>query len=125
MILCDTNILIHAFNGKIETINQLNIIGWSEIVLSLITVMELFQGMGNKTELKQMKKKIQYYDIVQIDKPVSEKAIDLIENFKLSHGLQIPDAIIAATAIIYDIKLFTYNVRDFSFIPQIILYAPS
>ncbi len=60
MVLCDTNILIHAFNGKIETINQLNIIGWKEISLSSITVMELFQGMGNKNELSQMKKKIQY-----------------------------------------------------------------
>ena len=123
MVLCDTNILIHAFNGKIETINQLNIIGWKEISLSSITVMELFQGMGNKNELSQMKKKIQYYDIIQIDKIISEKAIELIENFKLSHGLQIPDAIIAATAIVYDIPLFTYNIRDFNFIPQIILYA--
>ena len=107
MILCDTNILIHAFNGRVDTIEQLNKVGWSEIVLSSITVMELFQGMGNKNELVQMKKKIQYYDIVQIDKPVSETAIEFIEKYKLSHGLQIPDAIIAATAIVHNRILIT------------------
>jgi predicted nucleic acid-binding protein len=59
MILCDTNIFIIAFNGRQDTIEQLDKIGLDEIVLSAVTVMELFQGMGNKEELAQMKKKIQ------------------------------------------------------------------
>jgi predicted nucleic acid-binding protein len=67
MVLCDTNIFISAFNGRGDTIDQLDKIGLDEIVLSAVTVMELFQGMGNKEELVQMKKKIKYYDIVQID----------------------------------------------------------
>lgn len=65
MILCDTNIFISAFNGRIDTINQLNKIGLSEVALSAVTVMELLQGMGNKKELAQMKKKIRYYDVVK------------------------------------------------------------
>ena len=71
--------------------------------------MELIQGMGNKNELAQMKRKIKYYDIVQIDKSISIRAIEFIESFKLSHGLQIPDAIIGATAVEYQIPLYTYN----------------
>ncbi len=122
MILCDTNIFIYAFNGRSDTISKLNTIGFDNILLSSITVMELFQGMGNKTELAQMKKKIGYYDVVQIDAAISEKAIQLIEKYKLSHGLEIPDAIIAATSIEYEIPLFTYNVKDFNFIPKLILY---
>lgn len=122
MILCDTNIFISAFNGRANTINQLNIIGLREIALSAVTVMELLQGMGNKQELAQMKKKIKYYDVVQIDKAISQKAIEFIESYKLSHGLLIPDAIIGATAIVYQIPLYTYNVKDFDFLPEIILY---
>jgi predicted nucleic acid-binding protein len=38
------------------------------------------------------------------------------------HGLLIPDAIIAATAISFNLKLFTYNTKDFIFIPGIRLY---
>jgi predicted nucleic acid-binding protein len=124
MILCDTNIFISAFNGRADTINQLNKIGLGEIALSAVTVMELLQGMGNKKELAQMKKKIRYYDVVQIDKAISQKAIDFIESYKLSHGLLIPDAIIGATAIVHQIPIYTYNVKDFDFLPDIILYQP-
>jgi hypothetical protein len=87
MVLCDTNIFISAFNGRQDTIDQLNKIGLDKVVLSSITVMELFQGMGNKRELTQMKKKIKYYDVVQIDEVISQKAIEFIESFRLSHGL--------------------------------------
>ena len=122
MILCDTNVFIHAFNGNKKTIDHLKIIGMNNIVLSAITVMELYQGMANKQELAQMKKKLRYYDIIHVDKLISDKAIDLIEAFKLSHGLQIPDAIIGATAIIYNIPLYTYNIKDFNFMPNINIY---
>ena len=54
---------------------------------------------------------------------MAQMAIDLIANFKLSHGLQIPDAIIGATAIVYDIPLYTYNIKDFKFMPNINLYT--
>lgn len=124
MVLCDTNIFISAFNGRTDTIDQLDKIGLTEIALSAVTVMELFQGMGNKNELAQMKKRIRFYDVVQIDNLISEKTIEFIEKYKLSHGLQIPDAIIGATAVIYKIPLYTYNIRDFDFLPGIILYQP-
>lgn len=122
MVLCDTNIFINAFNGRQDTIDQLTKIGYDQIVLSAVTVMELLQGMGDKKELAQMKKKIKYYDTIQIDEFISVKSIEFIETFKLSHGLQIPDAIIGATAIIHQIPLFTYNLKDFDFIPGIKLY---
>jgi predicted nucleic acid-binding protein len=122
MILCDTNILIHAFNGKTNTIQELNNIGYPNIVISSVTVMELLQGMGNKTELAQMKKKLKYFDLIHFDDLISEKAIELIENFRLSHNLQIPDAIIGATAIVHQIPFFTYNIKDFRFMPNIVFH---
>lgn len=54
---------------------------------------------------------------------ISTKAIELIEAYRLSHGLQIPDAIIAATSIVYQIPLHTYNLKDFDFIPEVALYS--
>jgi hypothetical protein len=122
MVLCDTNILINAFNGRLDTIQELNNIGYANIVLSAVTVMELYQGMGNKTELTQMKKKIKYFDILHFDEQISEKAIELMMLFHLSHGLLIPDAIIGSGSIVHQIPLYTYNLKDFRFMPGIILY---
>lgn len=122
MVLCDTNIFIHAFNGHAYTVDQLNKIGVDQVVLSSVTLMELYQGMGNKMELFQMKQRLKYFDTIDIDVQTSKLASKLVENFKLSHNLQIPDAIIGATAIIHHIPLYTYNVKDFSFIPEIQLF---
>lgn len=122
MVLCDTNIFIHAFNGDAKTISTLQSIGYNNILLSSITVMELYQGMGDKQELQEMKKKIKYYDVIEVDVEISKLATQLIDQFNLSHGLLIPDAIIAASAVVHQIELFTYNVKDFQFIPDIKLY---
>ncbi|MDO9424963.1 MAG: type II toxin-antitoxin system VapC family toxin [Methylobacter sp.] len=123
MILCDTNVFIHAFNGNETAVEELKIIGLERIAMSAITLMELYQGMGNKAELGQMKKKLRYYDTVHVDSSISKIAIELLENFNLSHGLQIPDAIIGATAIVYNIPLYTYNIKDFNFMPNITIYT--
>jgi len=40
----------------------------------------------------------------------------LVEKYSLSHGMKIYDAIIAATCLVYDLPLWTYNVKDFQFI---------
>ncbi len=122
MVLCDTNIFISAFNKRKDTIDKLQQIGFENIAICAITAMELYRGMSNKTELDQMRKYLKYYDFVHISKPVSEKAVELIHNFHLSHNLQIPDAIIGATALVYKIPLFTYNTKDFKFMPNLILY---
>ena len=122
MILCDTNIFIHAFNGNAKTTSALQKIGFDKILLSSITIMELYQGMSNKKELQAIKKKIRYYDVIEVDIKTSKLTIQLIDQFNLSHGLLIPDAVIGASAVVHQIDLFTYNVKDFQFIPDIKLH---
>ena len=55
-------------------------------------------------------------NLVHFDNNVSELAVSLIESYSKGHGLQIPDAIIAASALSLEIKLFTLNLKDFRFI---------
>ena len=124
MVICDTNIFIHAFNGNQETVDELGRLGHENICISTVTAMELYQGMGNKRELAQMKKRIRYYDTIEITEEISTMARVWIETFALSHGLKIPDALIGATAVSHDIELFTYNRKDFLYLPEIKLYEP-
>ena len=53
------------------------------------------------------------------------KAIHLIEEFTLSHNLNLPDALIASTAIHHDLKLFTLNSKDFKYMNQLELVNKS
>ena len=88
-----------------------------------VSVMELYRGMQHKKEMAEMQKKINNYNILHLNEEVSQKAVELINLFKLSHNLQIPDALIGAMSIIYEFELFTYNLKDFKFIPGIKLYS--
>jgi len=45
-----------------------------------------------------------------------------MEEYSLSHRLSIPDALIASTAIVNDLELFTLNLKDFRFIKGLKLY---
>lgn len=47
---------------------------------------------------------------------------ELMETYCLSHKLALPDAIIAATALVHKVALYTLNRRDFQYIPEIQLY---
>jgi predicted nucleic acid-binding protein len=69
--------------------------------------------------MTEMQKKINRYNILHFYEAVSRTSIELVNKFKLSHNLQIPDAIIAAMCIVYEIPLLTYNVKDFKFMPDI------
>jgi len=121
--LCDTDIFIEAIKREKSAIDALRDIGFENISLSSITVMELYYGAVNKRELNKIKSRIETLKVINIDSKISEKATDLIEKYAKSHGLRIPDALIAATAICRRLDLFTYNVKDFKFIEGIKLYG--
>lgn len=61
--------------------------------------MELVQGTRNKNELLKLKRKIKNYNIIHFNDVTSKLAKNFVEKYYLSHGLLIPDAIIAATAL--------------------------
>jgi len=53
---------------------------------------------------------------LETDQSILDLADNLIENYALSHNMGIYDAIIAATCLVYDLPLWTYNKKDFRFI---------
>jgi predicted nucleic acid-binding protein len=84
--------------------------------------MELLSGATNKLDLNVINKKLSRFSIVLINERINLTAINLMQDFKLSHGLAIADSLIAATAIETELKLFTYNLKDFRFINDLALY---
>ena len=121
-VLCDTNVFIRLFVQDEEVKDRLQKIGDANILMPVITVMELYAGMQNKLELQRMGRQIEHYNIMHLDAESSQTAMLLMEKYRLSHGLQIPDALIGAMAIRHKISLYTYNQKDFRYMPGIQLY---
>jgi predicted nucleic acid-binding protein len=78
--------------------------------------MELMIGCRNKVELQELGKFLQYFQVLKLTEPITDRAIDLLEQYRLSHGLLIADALIAATAVEYGVAFITKNQRDYRFI---------
>jgi len=124
VILCDTNIIVELYKGNSETINALQSLGVRQIAISAVTQAELFYGAINKTELIQIQKQLNLFHILPIDQDISEQFIQLMAQYSLSHKLAIPDALIAATALVHNLHLYTLNTKDFRFVEGLTLYRP-
>ena len=96
------------------------------LVISVVTAMELFVGCANKTEQRIVEKFIKRFEVLLLTKEVSETAVSLLKRYRLSHGLLIADALIAATAIEYDMAFVSKNQKDYRFITELRLlpYPP-
>ena len=96
------------------------------LVISVVTAMELFVGCANKTEQRIVEKFIKRFEVLLLTKEVSETAVSLLKRYRLSHGLLIADALIASTAIEYDMAFVSKNQKDYRFITELRLlpYPP-
>jgi predicted nucleic acid-binding protein len=89
--------------------------------LSAVSYMEILQGIRNKGELKKLKKDLIQWSttIVQLSEIISVNAIDLMEAYKLSHGLELGDALIASTVLAFHEVLITGNTKHYDYIPDL------
>ena len=120
MILLDTNILIEILKGNSQTKKEIASLQ-APFSISSITAMELMVGARNKQEVKKLQQFIQLFDQIHLNETISAKALQLITDYAKSHALDIPDALIAASVIEHHGSLFTYNRKDFKFIPHLTL----
>jgi predicted nucleic acid-binding protein len=89
--------------------------------ISVITYMELIQGMRNKEETRIFLRQMQKWnvDIIQIDKEISSRAMFYVQEYALSHSMMLADALIAATVVQTGGTLLTANDKHYKFIPTI------
>ena len=118
-VLIDTCILIDYFKNNKKVINSLDNI---KPCINSIIEMEILQGARNKYELKKIEQELSTFSRIQLNQDVLHNATKLIKQYTLSHDLFLPDAVIAAHCIFYNIKLYTYNKKDFKDINDMTFY---
>ena len=113
-ILIDVGLKIDKAINSLQRLEQENALG-----VSVITQMELIVGCRNKRELNSLDKFLKRFEIININEPISFKSIELLRKYRLSHGLLIADALIAATVLTMDVSVLTKNKKDYQFIEGI------
>ncbi len=112
-MLVDTDVLIWHLRGYAQATRRLDELG--ALTLSAVSYLEVLQGMRNKAELVAVKKMLQHRaaTLLPVSEVITQRAIELMESITLSHGLQMGDALIAATALDHGLPVLTANVKHF------------
>ncbi len=118
-MIIDTDVLIWYLRGDVKA---------KEIIessvpfsISVITYMELVQGMKNKDEFKKFQKQMLKWQIkvIQIDEEISSRAMFYVQEYSLSHSMMLADSLIAATTVQNSETLLTDNEKHYKFIPTL------
>ena len=112
-MLVDTDVLIWHLRGYPQATRRLDELG--TLTLSAVSYLEVLQGMRNKAELAAVKKMLERRaaTLLPVSEAITQRAIKLMEAITLSHGLQMGDALIAATALDHGLPVLTANVKHF------------
>jgi len=118
-LILETDILIWYLRGneKAKNIVEDNI----PFSISVVTYMEIIQGMKNKEEFKLFQKQMLRWNtkIIQIDQEISSRAMFYVQEYSLSHSMMLADSLIAATVVQNSEILITANDKHYKFIPNI------
>jgi predicted nucleic acid-binding protein len=118
-LIIDTDVIIWELRGNLSAKQIIH----SSIPfnISVVTYIELVQGMRNKQELDKFIKQLAKWNvnIIQMNNDISTRAMIYVEEFFLSHSMELSDSLIAATCINNSEIILTANDKHYKHIPNI------
>ncbi len=119
LMIYDTDILIWYLRGNRKAANAVD--KADNRLISTITYLEMLQGMKSQRELKIIRDFLfQYaFQILPLHENTGHRAAVYMEQYALTHGIHLADALIAATAVETNEMLFTANNKHYAMIKEL------
>ena len=119
MLIVDTDVLIWYLRGNEKAFKAIE--NLENFSISVITYMELVQGMRNKNELNSLRQALHAWNatILYITEEISAKAMFAVEQHFLSHSMQLADALIGSTAVVHGLPLLTGNEKHYKILKDV------
>jgi len=118
-MIIDTDVLIWYMRGNKKAYDVIE--DKDGFFVSVVTYIELVQGMRNKRELTELLRAFREWNtkILYINEEISSKAMFYIERHYLSDSLQLADALIASTALVNGLPILTGNDKHYKMIKEL------
>lgn len=118
-MLFDTDVLIWCFRGVAKAAKAIE--DDPAPTISVVTYMELVQGVRDKKELKSMTSFLADMGIpvLPLTENIGHRASIYLEEHALKDGMAMADALIAATAVERSLSLCTGNAKHFKVIGEL------
>lgn len=119
-VFIDTDILIDFSQDQSEAVQTIAELEKNyELCISVIVAMELYAGGRSKKELANIDTFLSGFKISFLPKDISEQALAWMREFRSSHGVEINDMLIAATAFSTDTAFISKNQKHYQFLPDL------
>jgi len=89
--------------------------------LSVVTLAELYAGIRNEGEHQRIEQLPAVLEVRDVDSEIARLAGGYCLQYRRSHHIAIPDALIAATAQAHSARLVTRNARHFPMLDDILV----
>lgn len=122
-MLFDTDVLIWVSRRNTKAMRAVD--SAESPKLSVATYMELVQGARDKAELRATREMVVQYGfaVLPLSEEIGHRAAMYLETYRLKCGLDLVDALVAATAVENARTLCTGNVKHFRAIPNLSIKA--
>lgn len=112
-IIFDTPILVDCLRGNTGAVSVVERVAKREIdgFISVLTEAELYAGRecGTDSGISKVRNLISLFTKILLTNEIAQQA----GLYRRKYKVEIPDAVIAATASVYDAKVWTKNIKDF------------
>ena len=125
MVICDTNIIGKYLFKDPLVLRQINLLGgMKNIYITPIVYIEIIHWLSSyqkftREDRKEIKKFLDELKMLHLNKGISELSIEIS---KKDNSLDMPDILIGATGVYYELPVYTHNLKHFKLIKGITLY---
>lgn len=118
--LLDSDILIEYLRGREQAVKFIEDLD-GEMLVSAMTVAELFAGVRNDIEIQAVGQFLSPLIAIPVDYAIARQGGIYRHHYRQSHGVGMSDAIIAATADLNQATLVSFNKRHFPMIANLLV----
>ena len=118
-MIFDTDVLVSALRGNAKALRLIDTT--ERLRLSIVTQMELLRGARDKGELRATTEFLADlgFQTLPLTETIGDRALVYVAEYALKSGIDVPDALIAATAAENAAALCTGNVKHFRSISEL------